>query len=49
MTGTLETTQYNATLAITGAIKGKSKENLYNKLCTKYLRDMTWIQKLSLS
>ena len=28
----LESIQYNATLAITGAIKGTSKEKLYNKL-----------------
>ena len=27
---TLESIQYNATLAITGAIKGTSKEKLYN-------------------
>ena len=31
-TDTVESIQYNAALAITGAIKGTSKEKLYNKL-----------------
>ena len=37
--GTLESIQYNATLAITGTIKGTSKEKLYNELGLEYLRD----------
>ena len=32
LTDTVESIQYNAALAITGAIKGTSKEKLYNKL-----------------
>ena len=36
---TLESIQYNATLAITGAIKGTSKEKLYNEIGLEYLRD----------
>ena len=36
---TLESIQYNATLAITGAIKGKSKEKIYNELGLEYLKD----------
>ena len=34
---TLESIQYNATLEITGAIKGTSKEKLYNELGLEYL------------
>ena len=33
----LETAQYNATLAITGAIKGTSPEKLYQQLGLEYL------------
>ena len=33
----LETVQYNATLAITGAIKGTSREKLYQELGLEYL------------
>ena len=33
----LETAQYNATLAITGAIKGTSREKLYKELGLEYL------------
>ena len=36
---TLESIQYNATVAITGAIKGKSYEKLYNDPSLEYLRD----------
>ena len=36
---TLESIQYNATLAITGTIKGTSKEKLCNELGLEYLRD----------
>ena len=37
--GTLESIQYNATLTITDAIKGTSKEKLYNELGLECLRD----------
>ena len=43
---TLESIQYNATLAITGAIKGTSKEKLYNELGLEYLIDRQWMQRL---
>ena len=33
----LETAQYNATLAITGAIKGTSRKKLYQELGLEYL------------
>ena len=36
--GTLKSVQYNATLAITGVIKGTSTEKLYNELSLEYLR-----------
>ena len=36
---TVESIQCNAALAITGAIKGTSKEKLYNELGLEYLRD----------
>ena len=36
---TVELFQYNVALAITGAVKGTSKENLYNKLGLEYLKD----------
>ena len=45
---TLELIQYNATLAITGAIKGPSKDKLYNALDLEYLRDRQWMQSLCL-
>ena len=46
--GTLESIQYNATLAITGAIKGASKEKLYNELSLEYLIDRQEMQRLCL-
>ena len=45
---TLESIQYNATLAITGAIKGTSKEKLYNELGLEYLRNRQWMRSLCL-
>ena len=36
---TLESIQYNATLAVAGAIKGTSKEKLYHELGLEYLRE----------
>ena len=38
-TDTLESIQYNAALAITGAMKGTSIEKLYNELGLEYLKD----------
>ena len=44
----LETAQYNAALAITGAIKGTSREKLYQELGLEYLQQRTWIRRLFL-
>ena len=46
--GTLELIHCNAALAISGAIKGTSKEKLYIELGLEYLRDRRWMQKLRL-
>ena len=40
--------QYNTALAITGAIKGTSKEKLYNELGFEYLKDKWWVRRLCL-
>ena len=39
----LESLQYNATLAITGAIRGSSTENIYGELGLKSIR---WYRKM---
>ena len=44
----LESVQYNACLAITGAIKGTSRERLYEELGLETLRDRRWYRKLVL-
>ena len=43
----LELLQYNAALAITGAIHGTSKEKLYNELGLESLQNRQWYRKLS--
>ena len=47
-TDTVESFQYNVALAITGAIKGTSKEKLYNELGLEYLKDRRWVPRLCL-
>ena len=42
----LETVQYNAALAITGAIKGTSREKLYQELGLEYLQQRRWMRRL---
>ena len=42
----LESVQYKAGLAITGAIKGTSKEKLYNELGLESLQNRRWYRKL---
>ena len=42
----LETIQYNACLAITGAIKGTSKEKLYHELGLETLQLRRWYRKM---
>ena len=44
----LEFVQYNACLAITGAIRGTSKEKLYQELGLESLRLRCWYRKLCL-
>ena len=43
----LESLQYNAALATTGAICGTSKEKLYNELGLESLQNRRWYRKLS--
>ena len=42
----LDSTQYNAVLAITGAIRGASKEKLYNELGLETTEKTRWYRKL---
>ena len=42
----IESVQYNATLAITGAIRGSSREKLYHELGLESLHDRRWYRKL---
>ena len=44
----IESIQYNAALAITGAIRGTSKEKLYQELGLEYLSYRRWFRRLSL-
>ena len=44
----LETVQYNAALAITGAIKGTSREKLYQQLGLEYFQQRRWMRRLCL-
>ena len=43
----IETVQYNAALAITGAIRGTSKEKLYQELGLESLKDRRWLRRMS--
>ena len=42
----IESVQYNAALAITGAINGSSREKLYQELGFESLHDRRWCRKL---
>ena len=42
----IETIQYNCALAITGAIKGTSREKLYQELGLEYLAQRRWFRRL---
>ena len=42
----IETVQYNAALAITGAIKGTSQIKVYNELGLESLEFRRWFRKL---
>ena len=43
----IESVQYNAALAITGAIRGTSKEKLYQELGLESLKDRRWLRRIS--
>ena len=43
----LESLQYNASLAITGAIKGSSTEKIYEELGLETLKSRRWYRKMS--
>ena len=47
-TDTVESIQYKAALAITGAIKEMPKDKLYNELGLEYLKDRRWMPRLCL-
>ena len=47
MSDKIETVQYNAVLAITGAIRGTSKEKLYWELGLEPLKDREWLRRMS--
>ena len=42
----MKSVQYNLALAITGAIKGTSKDNLYYELVFESLKDRRWLRRL---
>ena len=44
----LETVQYNASLLITGAVKGTSREKMYQELGLEYLQQSRWMRSLCL-
>ena len=44
----LESIQYNACLALLGAIRGSSREKLYHELCLESLHCRHWYRKLCL-
>ena len=44
----LESIQYNAAIAITGAIRGTSSEKLFRELGLKSLKSRLWLRKLCL-
>ena len=43
----IESAQYNAVLAVTGAIRGTSKEKLYQELGLESLRNRRWLRRMS--
>ena len=42
----IESAQYNAALAITGTIRGTSKEKLYQELGFETMKERRWLQRL---
>ena len=47
LSGKIETDQYNDALAITGAIRGTSKEKLYKELGPESLKDKRCLRRMS--
>ena len=47
-TKNIESIQYNAALAITGTIRGTSREKLYQELGLEYLSSRRWFRRLSI-
>ena len=45
----LESIQYNAAIAITGAIRGTSSEKLFQELGLESLKSRRWLRKLCFS
>ena len=43
----LESIQYNASLAITGAIRGTSRDKLYQELGLESLKNRRWYRKIT--
>ena len=43
----IESVQYNAALAITGAIRGTSKEKLHQELGLQSLKDRRWLRRMA--
>ena len=43
----IKTVQYNAALAITGSIRGTSKEKLYQEFELQSLKDRRWLRQMS--
>ena len=48
LTTKIESLQYNAALAITGAIRGTSREKIYQELGLEYLSSRRWYKRLCL-
>ena len=46
LSGKIASIQYNAVLAITGAITGTSREKLYQELNLESLKDRRWLTRL---
>ena len=47
MSDKIESVQYNAALAITGAIRGTSKEKLYQEIGLESFKDRRWLWRMS--
>ena len=48
LSNTIDSVQYKVALAITGAIRGSSREKVYQELGLKYLHERRWMRRLCL-